>query len=51
MSLYGSPDLSDWFQVEYTKTTGRKPDMGKNCIRFRKIELISFQVMENWRQN
>jgi uncharacterized protein YdhG (YjbR/CyaY superfamily) len=33
--IYADPDGEAWFRAEYAKT-GRKPNMGKSCVRFRK---------------
>lgn len=35
MGVYSSPDILGWFNDEYIKRTGKKPDMGKGCIRFK----------------
>lgn len=37
MGLYGNPKTERWFREEYAKL-GRKPDMGKCCVRFKKLE-------------
>jgi|688.fasta_scaffold710222_2 hypothetical protein len=37
MSLYGDPKLKEWFETEYLKT-GKKLDIGKSCVRFRKLD-------------
>lgn len=44
MGLYGDPNLLDWFVEEYRKT-GQKLDMGKSCIRFKKIEVIPYELV------
>jgi hypothetical protein len=38
MGLYASRDLTDWFVKEHQKQLGKKPDMGKGCIRIKKID-------------
>ncbi|MUP46228.1 DUF1801 domain-containing protein [Gramella sp. BOM4] len=43
--IYASKDLNDWFTQEYKKRTGRKPDMGKSCIRFKKPDEIPFELI------
>ncbi len=43
--IYTDPDLSKWFVEEYVKRTGKKPDMGKSCIRFRKPEEIPYDLI------
>jgi uncharacterized protein YdhG (YjbR/CyaY superfamily) len=35
--VYTDPALTAWFVDEYTKS-GKKLDMGKSCVRFKKIE-------------
>jgi uncharacterized protein YdhG (YjbR/CyaY superfamily) len=44
MGLYGDPDLLLWFMNEYAKT-GQKLDMGKSCIRFKKMDKIPFELI------
>ncbi len=44
MSIYGSPDEETWFRREWAKT-GKKLDMGKSCIRFKKIEDVPLEVI------
>ncbi|MBM4074182.1 MAG: DUF1801 domain-containing protein [Planctomycetes bacterium] len=44
MCVYGSPDEEAWLQKEWTKA-GKKLDMGKCCIRFRKIEDLALDVL------
>lgn len=40
MGLYADPKLLDWFTKEYPKQCKSKLDMGKSCVRFKKIEDI-----------
>jgi hypothetical protein len=35
----------EWFQDEYAKTCKYKLDMGKSCIRFKKMENIPFDLI------
>jgi hypothetical protein len=44
MGIYGDANLLQWFTDEYIKAVGKKPDMGKSCIRFKKPELIPFEL-------
>jgi hypothetical protein len=47
MSLYMMPvymDGDDWFQKAWAKT-GKKLDMGKSCIRFRKADDLALDVI------
>ncbi len=43
--IYANKDLYDWFVNEYPKHCKRKLDMGKSCIRFKKIEEIPFELI------
>lgn len=45
MGMYADPALLDWFESEYLKRTGKKPDMGKSCIRFKKPGDIPFELI------
>jgi hypothetical protein len=37
MGLYGTPGLVEWFVAEH-ETTGKKLDMGKSCLRFKRLD-------------
>ena len=43
MCFYGHPTLSTWFTSEYKKS-GKKLDMGKGCVRFKKLEDLALDV-------
>ncbi|MCT2562707.1 DUF1801 domain-containing protein [Chryseobacterium herbae] len=45
MGIYANPELLDWFVTEYPKHSKRKLDMGKSCVRFKKIEDIPFELI------
>ncbi len=45
MGLYGSQKLMDWFLAEYPKHTKAKLDMGKACIRFKKMDDIPYDLI------
>jgi len=45
MGIYANPTLHDWFVSEYPKHVKTKLDMGKSCIRFKKPELIPFDLL------
>ncbi|WP_179318527.1 DUF1801 domain-containing protein [Winogradskyella helgolandensis] len=45
--IYAKPELHDWFVNEYPKHCKRKLDMGKSCIRFKKIDDIPYQLIED----
>lgn len=46
MGVYGDPELERWFNERYREEVGKKPNMGKSCIRFRKEEEIPFTLIE-----
>ncbi len=45
MGIYANPDLLVWFTDEYPKHSKRKLDMGKSCIRFKKVDQIPFELI------
>lgn len=45
MGIYADPKLLDWFVAEYPKHTQQKLDMGKSCIRFKKMEDIPYLLI------
>ena len=45
MGLYADPALLLWFEKEYIEETGKKPDMGKSCIRFKKTTPIPITLI------
>lgn len=45
MGVYANKDLLIWFVDEYPKHCKRKLDMGKSCIRFKKMEDIPYQLI------
>ena len=57
MGIYANEDLMNWFVGEYPNHCSRKLDMGKSCIRFKKIDEIPYDLIgelmrrisvENW---
>ena len=50
MGLYTDPDLLDWFVSEYPKHSNQKLDMGKSCVRFKKIDQIPYELIGNLMQ-
>ncbi len=44
MSVYGDPKTLAWFVTEYRKS-GKRLDMGKVCVRFRKVEDLPLDVI------
>lgn len=45
MGIYADPSLMDWFTTEFAKRSKAKLDMGKSCIRFKKVEGIPFDLI------
>jgi len=45
MVLYSKKELYDWFTTEYAKRCKYKLDMGKSCIRLKKMEDIPFELI------
>ncbi len=44
MCIYGGTENESWFRKEWAKT-GKKLDMGKSCIRFKKLEDLPLDVI------
>jgi len=44
MCIYGNAETADRFRKEWAKT-GKKLDMGKCCIRFKKLEDVALEVI------
>lgn len=47
MMLYADQNLHDWFVAEYPKHSKAKLDMGKSCIRFKKMDDIPYELIGN----
>jgi hypothetical protein len=45
MGIYLDPSLMEWFVAEYPKHSTQKLDMGKSCLRFKKIEHIPYDLL------
>lgn len=45
MGIYSKPELLDWFVAEYPKHSQQKLDMGKSCIRFKKLDQIPYALI------
>jgi hypothetical protein len=45
MGMYAKKELLDWFTTEYPKHCKYKLDMGKSCVRFKKIEDIPYELI------
>ncbi len=46
MGFMVSKETLDWFVEAYQKATSTKLDMGKSCIRFKKVDAIPYQLIE-----
>jgi hypothetical protein len=44
MTIYGHKDTEDWFVKAY-KASGKKLNMGKSCLRFRKLDDLPLEVI------
>ncbi len=42
--IYSDPKLQTWFKKEWAKT-GKKLDMGKSCVRFKKLEDVPLEII------
>ena len=45
MGIYGNKKLLDWFVGEFAKQSNLKLDMGKGCIRFKKMDQIPYSLI------
>jgi uncharacterized protein YdhG (YjbR/CyaY superfamily) len=45
MGIYAEPNLMDWFVANYNQHCKSKLDMGKSCIRFKKMDDIPFKLI------
>jgi uncharacterized protein YdhG (YjbR/CyaY superfamily) len=45
MGVYADKKLLDWFVAEYPKHCKTKLDMGKGCIRFKKMDDIPYKLI------
>ena len=43
--IYADKGLLDWFVGEYPKYVKTKLDMGKSCIRFKKVDTIPYELI------
>ena len=44
MNIYGDKDTEEWFVERYT-ASGKKLNMGKSCIRFKKLEDLPLDLV------
>ena len=45
MGIYANPKLLEWFTSEFSNHSKKKLDMGKSCMRFKKVEDIPFELI------
>jgi hypothetical protein len=45
MGIYGNVELMSWFVNEFPNYSKAKLDMGKSCIRFKKMDDIPFELI------
>lgn len=44
MGVYSDPETERWFKDSFAKS-GKKLDMGKSCVRFKKLEDLPLEVV------
>lgn len=44
MTIYGRKETEEWFKKAY-KASGKKLDMGKSCVRFKKLDDLPLEVI------
>jgi uncharacterized protein YdhG (YjbR/CyaY superfamily) len=45
MNLYANESLMEWFITEYPKHSKVKLDIGKSCMRFKKLDQIPYELI------
>lgn len=45
MGMYADKKILNWFTKEYAKRVEGKLDMGKSCVRFKKIDQIPYELI------
>jgi hypothetical protein len=45
MGVYADPKLLKWFTDAHAKASPKRLDMGKSCIRYKKMEDIPFDLI------
>ncbi len=46
MGMYADEKTLEWFTQAYKSQFNKKPDMGKSCIRFKKLDSIPYDLLE-----
>ena len=44
MNIYGDPETERWFTERY-RASGKRLDMGKSCVRFRKLDDLPLDLI------
>ena len=44
MNIYGDKGTEEWFTAQYA-ASGKKIDMGKSCVRFKKIDDLPLELI------
>lgn len=44
MGVYGDPEIEAWFTERY-RASGKKLDMGKSCVRFKKLDDLPLDLI------
>lgn len=45
LGMYGDPKLYAWFSAAVREALGKKPDIGKSCVRFGPKDEIPFDII------
>ena len=45
MGIYSMPELLEWFETEWADRDLGKPDMGKSCLRLKKMDRIPYELL------
>jgi len=45
MGVYANPDLYEWFTSSYPDHAKYKLDMGKSCVRFKRMDDIPYDLV------
>ena len=45
MGIYAKPDLLEWFETSWAQHTPQKLDMGKSCLRLKKLNEIPYALI------
>ncbi len=45
MGLYADPELKSWFEQQYAEQVPTKLDMGKSCVRLKRMDQIPYALI------